>query len=94
VNVGHPPFLLELDEGILRPVGGADSVADYDRLRAAPAAAQAVYLANYGTSNVPCAWLNEVEKRCEYYDFRPDICRSFEVGGKWCSRLRELHQVE
>jgi Fe-S-cluster containining protein len=92
--VGHPPFLLELDNGVPRPIEGADSHADYHRLLASPPDAQAAYVTNHGAIDSPCTWLNAIDRRCRYYDFRPDICRSFEVGGKWCSRLRELHQIE
>ena len=93
LTVGHPPFLLELDEGIPHPVAGADSEADFHRLHSAPPAAQAAYLANYGTINVPCSWLDEFEGRCRFYEFRPDVCREFEVGSKWCTQFRELHQI-
>jgi len=91
--VGHPPFLLELDNGVPRPIEGTDSHADYRRLLAAPSEAQAAYLANHEAINRPCAWLDGINKRCRFYDFRPDICRSFEVGGKWCLQFRELHQI-
>jgi len=93
-TVGHPPFLLELDSGVPLPIGGADSDSDYDRLLAAPPEALAAYLASHGTINSPCAWLNMIDHRCRYYDFRPDVCRSFEIGGKWCSQFRELYQID
>ena len=49
--------------------------------------------ASHGAINRPCAWLNAIDNRCRHYEFRPDICRSFEVGGKRCSQFRELHQI-
>ena len=91
--MGRPPFLLELNAGVPEQIGGEDSTADYHRLRAAPAAAQAAYLGHLGTINAPCSWLDTASKRCRYYEFRPDICRTFEVGGKWCSQHRELHEI-
>jgi uncharacterized protein len=93
LTVGHPPFLLEVDNGVPVPIEGADSLADYQRLLAAPSEAQIAYLTNHGAINSPCAWLNEKDSSCRYYDSRPEICRSFEVGGKWCSQFRELHQI-
>ena len=93
-SVGHPPFLLALDDGVISPVAGADSRADQYRLLAAPPEAQAAYVANHGVINSPCAWLDAIDNRCRYYDFRPDICRTFEIGGKWCSQFRELKQIE
>jgi Fe-S-cluster containining protein len=92
-SMGHPPFLLDLKGGVLYPVGGDDSVADYQRLRAAPGEAQTAYLAHYERVDVPCSWLDQANQRCRFYDFRPDICRTFEVGGKWCSEHRKLHQI-
>ena len=91
--VGHPPFLLELRDGVPRPIEGADSHADYQRLLAAPPKAQLAYLANDGAINGPCKWLDESSSRCRYYEFRPDICRTFEVGGSLCSKLRDSHQL-
>src|SRR6187399_2808188 len=85
LSVGHPPFLLQLNEGVPEPIGGEDSCDDLRRLGAAPAAAQATYLKHLGTINAPCSWLDMVNRRCRYYDFRPDICRNFEVGSRWCS---------
>jgi len=91
--VGHPPFLLDLKAGVPFPIEGEDSAADHQRLSAAPHAAQAAYFGHVGTINAPCSWLDQANKRCRYYDFRPDVCRTFEVGGKWCSQARELHQI-
>ena len=91
--VGHPPFLLELENGVPRPVEGADSQADYRRLLAAPSEAQIAYLTNNGAIDSPCVWLDTVNRRCRHYEFRPDVCRTFEVGGKWCSRFRGLLEI-
>jgi Fe-S-cluster containining protein len=92
-SVGQPPFLLAFDGGVTIPVGGADSEADQQRLLAAPAEAQAAYRASHGNLSGPCAWLDALDNRGRYYEFRPDICRTFEIGGKWCSQFRELHQI-
>jgi Fe-S-cluster containining protein len=91
--IGHPPFLLDLKEGVLHTVGGDDSEADLHRFRTAPSEAQTAYFAQRETVNAPCAWFDLTSKRCRYYDFRPDICRTFDVGGKWCFQQRELHQL-
>jgi len=91
--MGHPPFLLELDNGVPRPIEGADSHADYRRFLAAPAEAQIAFLTSHGAINSPCPWLDAAANRCRYYEFRPDICRTFEIGGKWCLQFRRLHQI-
>ena len=91
--VGCPPFLLELDGDTMQPIGGADSIADHERLVAAPVEARTAYLQSLGAINCQCAWLDATEGRCRYYEFRPDICRTIEVGGAFCLRLRELLQI-
>jgi len=92
-SVGHPPFLLDLNEGVPHLIGGEDSLADYHRLNAAPAAAQADYLGHIESTNAPCSWLDRANNRCRYYEFRTDICRTFEVGSRWCAQFRELHEI-
>ncbi len=82
-----------MDSGVPSPIGGDDSLADQQRLLAAPAEARSTYLHSQGAINCPCAWLDKAEGRCRYYEFRPDICRTFEVGGKWCLQHRQLHQI-
>ena len=93
LHVGSPPFLLDLKNGSPAEIDGEDSRADHQRLLAAPPEAQAAYIASLKTNDLPCAWLDVDDKRCRYYNFRPDICRAFEIGGKWCSQLRGLHQI-
>jgi Fe-S-cluster containining protein len=36
-----------------------------------------------------CCWWDEGTRGCQYYDYRPDICREFEVGGVSCFGWRE-----
>jgi Fe-S-cluster containining protein len=91
-RVGRP-FLLLLKNGIARPVGGADSNADFDRLVAAPAQAQAKFLSQGRSNGGTCSWIDATNNRCRHYEFRPDKCRSFEVGGNSCLKVRELHQI-
>src|SRR5207249_4421263 len=93
LSMGQPPFLLSLEDGAPHPISGADSAADYQRLLAAPAEAQASYLSQGKGEGGACSWLDLSNQRCRHYEFRPDICRTFEVGGKWCSQFRQLHQI-
>jgi Fe-S-cluster containining protein len=37
----------------------------------------------------PCVWYDQQTKRCIHHEFRPDICRDFEVGGEDCLRIRQ-----
>ena len=92
--MGHPPFLLSLENGVIREIAGDDSRADYRRLLDAPAEALTAYMASRALLDGPCAWLDVDKKRCRHYSYRPDICRTFEIGGKWCTQFRVLHQIE
>lgn len=40
-------------------------------------------------SGLPCIWYDIAAKRCGHYEFRPQACREFEVGGEDCLRIRE-----
>ena len=40
-----------------------------------------------------CLWLDEVTGRCKHYEYRPMLCREFELGGDVCLYARELHQI-
>ena len=37
----------------------------------------------------PCLWYDAVTRRCKHYEFRPEICREFGVGGEGCLRMRK-----
>lgn len=42
----------------------------------------------FGTDAIPCAWFNPVSRSCLYYEYRPDICREFELGNPSCLEFR------
>jgi Fe-S-cluster containining protein len=39
----------------------------------------------------PCIWLDLATKRCRHYDYRPRLCRDFELGGEDCLGFRAVH---
>lgn len=39
--------------------------------------------------DTPCLWYDAEAHRCRWHDFRPLVCREFEVGGEDCLRLRD-----
>lgn len=41
-----------------------------------------------------CIWFDEETRRCRNYDWRPDICREFEVASEGCHHWRKLYQIE
>src|SRR5436190_2135207 len=87
-HVGSPPFLLDCIDGVIQRLDADASRTDYESLMAAPAEAQAAYVEHRLSSDGPCVGLDSISRRCRYYEFRPDICRNFEVGGRWCVLLR------
>jgi Fe-S-cluster containining protein len=38
---------------------------------------------------LPCVWYDAESKQCRHYEHRPDICRTFPVGGEGCLFWRE-----
>lgn len=42
----------------------------------------------------PCVWYDAETKRCRHHEYRPDICRDFEVGGEDCRRVRRLRGID
>lgn len=60
---------------------------------------QEIYVRWYGTGSwkgpadqSPCVWYDAEAKRCKHYEYRPDVCREFEVGGEACLRYKlDLH---
>lgn len=41
-----------------------------------------------------CLWFDPVARQCQHYEFRPQICRDYELGGSECRRLRKKRQSE
>lgn len=42
----------------------------------------------------PCIWYDPASKKCRNYEYRPTICREFEVGGEGCLKWREDYAAE
>ena len=36
----------------------------------------------------PCIWFDQETRRCKHYEYRPEVCRDFEVGEESCLRWR------
>ena len=37
----------------------------------------------------PCVWFDMETRRCKHHEYRPRVCRDFEVGSKGCRDWRE-----
>lgn len=43
--------------------------------------------------NVPCFAWDSLSRQCRIHKHRPSVCRSFEVGGDDCQRLRKEYRI-
>ena len=41
----------------------------------------------------PCFWFDQKTRKCKHHDFRPKVCRDFEIGSKLCHQWR-IHYRE
>ncbi|HET6425127.1 MAG TPA: YkgJ family cysteine cluster protein [Planctomycetaceae bacterium] len=39
-------------------------------------------------SQAQCLWFDPVVRQCRHYEFRPPLCREYELGGRACLALR------
>jgi len=46
------------------------------------------------TYSDPCTWYDPISKRCKNYDYRPLLCRAFELGSSACRRVRRIAGVD
>lgn len=46
-----------------------------------------------GSRDLPCVWLDPQTMRCKHYEYRPGICRDFEVGTRFCLDWRKTFSV-
>lgn len=35
-----------------------------------------------------CLWFDPQTRRCKHYEYRPQVCRDYELGGRACLTLR------
>ena len=38
-----------------------------------------------------CLWFDPAARRCRHYEWRPQVCRDYELGGRACLQLRKQH---
>ena len=80
MEMGGPPFVGDDDEQRLQnsPQEARNAYESYlDRLGK-----------DVSLQDKPCCWLDVESNRCRWHEHRPDICREFEVGGKYCLEWR------
>ncbi len=83
LQVGHPPYFWHQDRGHTVdeywnsvPDELRKEVIDYVEQLKEP---------DFGT---PCIWYDVESRNCRHHEYRPRVCRDFEVGSIDCIRLR------
>ena len=94
-----PPSIVfwENDVPVLVASNGIKSDPDdYAWLTAAPDEARRIKLERMDSDEpdeCPCCWLDQETKRCRFYEFRPGVCRDFDLGGEACLATRKMLQI-
>lgn len=95
MQMRSPPSVVFWENGqpVLVASNGIESDPDdYAWLMAAPEEARRIDLEGIDSDRpeeCPCSWLDLATMRCRFYEFRPGICRDFEVGSPECLAHRE-----
>jgi Fe-S-cluster containining protein len=50
-------------------------------------------IADRTAKNTPCLWYDAATRKCVHYERRPNICRTFEIGGEGCLLHRQLSGI-
>ena len=40
-----------------------------------------------------CLWFDPVQRACKHYEYRPQLCREYELGGRACLQLRRQRNI-
>lgn len=81
LNIGTPPFLRS--EIYELPEDLRDEVLGFEKSEP-----------DRETSEKPCYWFNRETKQCMQYEYRPMVCRDFEVGTIPCRSYRRYHRID
>jgi Fe-S-cluster containining protein len=46
-----------------------------------------------GQLDGPCLWLDTETGRCKHHEFRPQVCRDFQIGSRGCLDWRAVYLV-
>ena len=46
-----------------------------------------------GELDGPCIWLDRESGLCKHHQFRPQVCREFQTGGRGCLDWRAVYLV-
>ena len=45
-----------------------------------------------GELDPPCFWLDEETRLCKHHEYRPRVCRDFEIGSSQCLEWRKVYE--
>lgn len=94
MHMRSPPSVVLWENGqpVLRASNGIESDPDdYAWLMAAPEEARRIKYERMDSDapdECPCCWLDLDTKQCRFYEFRPGVCRDFEMGSPECLAYR------
>ena len=55
---------------------------------------EALLSTDWDDEDKPCFWLDVETRLCRHHEYRPDVCREFEVGTPSCHGFRYTSQVQ
>ena len=94
MEVGAPPGYTWLMESSPESRSGWPDKDDIERAKHLPAdARKAILEADREDDARPCCWLDVENRRCRFYEHRPQICRDYELGSEDCLRYREVYEI-
>ena len=97
MHMRTPPHLLFIKDKQFQSYPD-DVYGDYKRLMAAPEEARQAFMTGLYDENrpneCPCSWLDPDTRQCRWYEFRPNVCRAFELGSDNCHRARRRQGID
>lgn len=102
LHMVQPPF----SPPVIDPPPGYESMGDpephWERLVAErpnvaadlKAYSQRLWKGEGPEDGTPCYWFDPETRGCRHYEYRPDICREFELGGEGCLRARRTYGID
>ena len=87
-SIGHPQFW--------RHKTGADADPHWQRLPGHLKDEINEHVASLEEADMfqPCIWFDKQSLGCRHYDYRPQMCRDFEVDSEHCRRMRVEQGIE
>lgn len=96
-HMRSPPHMAYWKDGVPFSMGESGRWdEDLEWLLAAPEIARKMFwdgIEDDRPDESPCSWLNLETMQCRFYEFRPGICRDFDLGGESCLATRKVYGI-